>query len=214
MKQGLDNILQREQAEYLDQLLGHRSDVFQSLEADAEQNNVPIVDPELGRFLQIAALAIGARRVLEVGTATGYSGLYFLSVLPDDGELVTIDVSAERQQIARDHWRQAGVAARATTLLGPALDMLPTVKGPFDLLFLDAIKSEYQRYLDLALPMIRPGGVIIADNVLWGGRVARGEHDGDTDALRAFNSYALEHPALHVTIVPLGDGIVYGVKRA
>ena len=210
---GVDSILRQEQAEYLESLLPERDEVFQSLEADADQNSVPIVDPELGRFLQIAALSVGARRVLEIGTATGYSGLHFLQVLPADGELVTIDVSEERQRIARDHWRQAGVSERATTLLGPAIDLLPTVEGPFDLLFLDAIKSEYRRYLDLALPLLRPGGLVIADNVLWGGRVARGEHADDTDALRAFNAYAMEHPELLSIILPLGDGVLYAVKK-
>jgi caffeoyl-CoA O-methyltransferase len=213
MKQGVDNILHQEQAEYLEQLLEARGEIFQSLEQNAQEHNVPIVDPELGRFLQIAALSVGARRVLEVGTATGYSGLHFLSVLPADGELVTIDISEQRQQIARDHWRQAGVSARATTLLGPALEVLPTVEGSFDLLFLDAIKTEYRQYLDIGLPRVRAGGLIIADNVLWGGAVARGARDEETNALRDFNTYAMSHPQLHAIVLPLGDGILYAVKR-
>ena len=83
----------------------------------------------------------------------------------------------------------------------------------FDIVFLDAIKSEYRRYLDLALPKLRPGGLLIADNVLWGGRIARGEHDADADALRAFNAYAMAHPELHAIILPLGDGVLYAAKR-
>jgi caffeoyl-CoA O-methyltransferase len=213
MKQGADTILHREQEEYLAGLIPPRDEVFASLEADAAQHDVPIVDPELGRFLQVAALTAGARRILEVGTATGYSGLHFLRVLPADGELVTIDVSEERQRIARDHWRRAGVSERATTLLGPAIELLPGIEGPFDIVFLDAIKSEYGRYLDLALPKLRPGGLLIADNVLWGGRIARGEHDADADALRAFNAYAMAHPELHAIILPLGDGVLYAAKR-
>ncbi len=213
MKQGADTILHREQEEYLAGLIPPRDEVFASLEADAARHDVPIVDPELGRFLQVAALAAGARRILEVGTATGYSGLHFLRVLPADGELVTIDVSEERQRIARDHWRRAGVSERATTLLGPAIELLPGIEGPFDIVFLDAIKSEYGRYLDLALPKLRPGGLLIADNVLWGGRIARDEHDADADALRAFNAYAMAHPELHAIILPLGDGVLYAAKR-
>jgi caffeoyl-CoA O-methyltransferase len=214
MKQSVDAIVQREQALYLESLLPERDAVAQSLEGDADTHGVPIVDPEVGRFLRIAAMSIGARRILEVGTATGYSGLHFLQALPIGGELVTIDISAERQQLAREHWERAGVQASATTRLGPALEVIPTLEGPFDLLFLDAIKSEYSRYLDLALPLVRTGGLIIADNVLMGGRVAAGERDDDIDALRAFNAYTMEHPALLSVILPLGDGLLYAVKTA
>ncbi len=212
MKRSVDGILHADQAEYLDRLLPERDEVARALEADAGRNDVPIVDPEVGRFLQLAALSIGARRVLEVGTATGYSGLHFLRALPPDGELVTIDVDAERQRTARDYWRQAGLADQARMVLGPALEVIPTLAPPFDLVFLDALKPEYQGYLDLSLPLLRRGGLVIADNVLWGGDVARGEHDEDTDALRAFNAYAMRHPQLLSVILPLGDGLLYAVK--
>ena len=214
MKGVIDAILHREQAEYLERLVPERDEVARALEADADLNNVPIVDPEVGRFLHIAALSINARRVLEVGTATGYSGLHLLRALPVGGELVTIDISADRQRIARDHWREAGVADRATFLLGPALEIIPSATGPFDLLFIDAIKTEYQGYLDLALPKLRLGGIVIADNVLWKGRVALGDRDADSDALRDFNAYAIGHPQLTATVLPVGDGLLYGVKTA
>ena len=212
MKDSSDAILRPEQAAYLESLLPERDEVARALEANADQDGVPIVDPEVGRFLQIAALSINAQRILEVGTATGYSGLHFLQALPANGELVTIDVDDARQRMARDHWRQAGVSAQATTLLGPALDVLPTLSGPFDLLFLDAIKDEYQRYLDLALPMLRTGGLVIADNVLRAGKVATGEPDENAEALRAFNSYAMAHPQLLALVLPVGDGVLYAVK--
>ncbi len=212
MKAAPDAILQREQAEYLDQLLPPRDEIARSLEDHARRNNVPIVDPEVGRFLQITAHAMGAQRILEVGTATGYSGLHLARGMAPDGELVTIDVDQERQRIARDHFRQAGVVDRVTFMLGPALDVIPTVQGPFDLLFLDAIKTEYRAYLDLALPMLRTGALIIADNVLRAGQVARDEHDETLDALRDFNRYTLTHPQLMALILPLGDGLLYATK--
>lgn len=215
MKLALDAILHRKQAEYLDSLLPARDPVARSLEADAAAHDVPIVDPEVGRFLQIVALSIGAQRILEIGTATGYSGLHLLRALPGDGELVTIDVDETRQRIARDHWHEAGVAEKATLVLGPALETLPTIDGPFDLVFIDAIKTEYQAYLDLALPKLRAGGLVIADNTLQGGKVAKNkEDDASTVAVLAFNAYVMEHPELLSLILPLGDGLLYAVKVA
>jgi predicted O-methyltransferase YrrM len=212
MKAAADAILRTEQAAYLQQLLPPRDAVLQRLEADAAQNNVPIVDPETGRFLEITARAIHARRVLEVGTATGYSGLHLLRGMATDGELVTIDVDEQRQYTARQIWQQAGVAARTTLVHGAALDVLPTLQGPFDLLFLDAIKQEYRAYLDQALPLLRVGGVLLADNVLRAGKVAGDEPEEMLDALRDFNKYTMRHPQLLALVLPLGDGILYATK--
>jgi len=213
MKAAADAILRTEQAAYLQQLLPTRDAVLQQLEADAAQHDVPIVDPEIGRFLEISARALNARRVLEIGTATGYSGLHLLRGMAADGELVTIDVDEQRQQTARRMWQQAGVASQVTLVRGAALDMLPTLQGPFDLLFLDAIKQEYRAYLNQALPLLRVGGVLLADNVLRAGKVAGGERDSMLDALRDFNQYAMGHPQLTALVLPLGDGLLYAVKH-
>lgn len=212
MKAAADAILRSEQAAYLEQLLPPRDEIARHLEEDAERNAVPIVDPEVGRFLEITARGIGAQRVLEIGTATGYSGLHLLRGMAGNGELVTIDVDPQRQQIARDHFRQAGVVDQVTFMLGPALDILPTLQAPFDLVFLDAIKTEYRDYLELALPLLQVGGIVLADNVLRAGRVAQDEHDEATDALREFNQYAMQHPRLTALVLPLGDGLLYAVK--
>jgi predicted O-methyltransferase YrrM len=211
MKAAADAILQTDQAAYLEHLLPPRDAVARQLEDDAARNDVPIVDPEVGRFLEITARAIGAARVLEIGTATGYSGLHLVRGM-GAGEFVTIDIDAARQQTARDHFRQAGVVDHVTFLLGPALHIIPTLHGPFDLVFLDAVKTEYRAYLDLALPLLRVGGVVIADNVLRAGKVARDEHDAMLDALREFNQYAVHHPQLTALVLPLGDGLLYAVK--
>jgi caffeoyl-CoA O-methyltransferase len=213
MKQASDAIIRPEQAAYLERLLPPRDAVASALEANAAQHDVPIVDPEVGRFLEITARALGARRILEIGTATGYSGLHLLRGLAGDGELVSIDVDPERQRTAREHFAQAGLAEQATLLLGPALDHLPRLSGPFDLVFLDAIKTEYCQYLDLALPLLRPNGVVIADNVLRAGQIALDEHDETLDAIRVFNTYAMGHPQLLTLILPFGDGLLYAVKR-
>jgi predicted O-methyltransferase YrrM len=191
MKDSIGKILREEQEQYLEALLPARDPVAAAIEADAAKHNVPIVDPEVGRFLYIAARGIQARRVLEVGTATGYSGLWLAR--------------------ARESWAAAGVADRVETICRPALEVLPTLSGPFDLVFIDALKEEYQQCFDLALPLLRPGALVLVDNVLWKGRVATGEHDEETDAIRDFNAYTMTHPRLTTAILPLGDGVLYAV---
>jgi predicted O-methyltransferase YrrM len=208
-----NSILYAEQQQYILSLLPPRRGPAAAQEAYAAAHGVPIVNAETGQFLFVTARAIGARRILELGTATGYSGLHLARALPSDGRLVTIDVDPERQRMARAHWAEAGVADQVETILGKALDVLPTLRGPFDLLFIDAIKPEYRAYLDLALPLLRSGAVVLADNVLWSGRVARGEDDESSNALRDFNRYATSHPRLDAVIVPIGDGVLYGTVR-
>lgn len=214
MKFAADAILRPEQAQYLDSLLPPRDPVALAIEADAHAYDVPIVDPEVGHFLFVAAKSMNAQRILEIGTATGYSGLWLARALGAGGRLITIDVDAERQQTARQSWTDAGVAERVETLLGPALEVIPTLSGPFDLLFLDAIKTEYQGYLDLALPLLRPGAVVIADNTLRAGKVALLEDEPYTNAVRDFNRYAMQHPRLTSVMLPLGDGLLYALVNA
>jgi caffeoyl-CoA O-methyltransferase len=211
MKGNIGAILREEQERYLVGLLPARDPVAAAMEAAAEQSGVPIVDPEVGLFLYLVARSSGARRILEVGTATGYSGLWLARALPPDGRLVTIDVDPERQRQARESWTAAGLADRVETHLGPALDVLPTLAGPFDLVFIDAEKPEYQGYLERALPLLRPGAVILVDNTLWMGEVARGEHTRDADAIRAFNAFVMQHPRITAEVVPVGDGVLYGI---
>ncbi|HUS16465.1 MAG TPA: O-methyltransferase [Chloroflexia bacterium] len=212
MKSNIGAILHEEQERYVESLLPVRDPVAAAVEAAAGgERRVPIVDPEVGRFLYAVARGAASRRILEVGTATGYSGLWLARALPPDGRLVTIDVDPDRQAAARQSWTAAGVADRVELICRPALEAIPMLDGPFDLLFIDALKDEYRGYLDLALPLMRPGALVLVDNVLWGGRVARGEHDKDTDALREFNAYALAHPRLTGVILPLGDGVLYAV---
>jgi caffeoyl-CoA O-methyltransferase len=207
-------ILHLEQEQYLEALVPPRDPVAAAMEAYGHDHKVPIVDPEVGRFLYIAARACRARRILEVGTATGYSGLWLARALPPDGRLVTIDTDPERQRLARESWQQAGVADRVETVVGPALEVIPTLQGPFDLLFIDALKPEYAGYLERALPLLGPGAVVIADNVLWKGQVARGDTDEETAALRAFNAALMVHPRLDATVIAVGDGLLYGVVKA
>ena len=219
MKDRIGLILHPEQEKYLERLLPDQDPLLLEMERFAEVHGVPIADREVATFLEITVRTIGAKRVLEVGTAIGYADIFMARALPPDGKVVTIDVSEEMIGKASDFVKRAGVADRVEFHNGPALTIIPTLGGSFDLVYLDAVKEEYVAYLDLVLPLTRIGGVFICDNVLWKGQVASGRLLADryrrsTEALRAFNDYFVNHPGLLGQILPLGDGLAYGVKVA
>ena len=175
--------------------------------------------PEQGAFLTLFARAVGARRALEVGTFTGYSSVALARALPDDGELVCCDRSAEWTSLAREAWAAAGVAGRVTLRLAPALQTLDALiveggVGTFDLAFVDADKANYPAYHERCLRLIRRGGVVIYDNVLWGGRVAGpGDNTPDTVALRAFNEALARDERIDLSMLPVGDGLTLARVR-
>ena len=175
---------------------------------------IPIVDPLSGRLLQVLVAATRPRRLVEVGTAIGFSTLWMATALPNDGRIQTIDPDRGRTDRARSFWRRAGLEHRIEVINQPALLALPRLAPGIDFAFIDALKPEYLGYLELLLPRIRPGGVIAVDNLLWSGRVAAGDVDENTAALRAFNQRFLGDARLDATIVPVGDGIGVGVVRA
>src|SRR5947199_6512326 len=216
MKAKLDAILQREQAEYLDRLLLPSDDLLAEMEEYAARHRVPIADREVALFVEITARAINARRALECGMAIGYSVIHLLRGMGADGRVITIDPSDEMIRLAEGYLTRAGLREQTQIEKGYALEVIPQLDETFDLLFLDAVKEEYRGYLDLALPKLRIGGVIICDNLLWGGQVA-GEIRSDdqkasTEALREFNKYFVNHPQLRAEVLAVGDGLGYGVK--
>jgi caffeoyl-CoA O-methyltransferase len=186
------------------------------IEAAAGPDDIPILDREAGRVL--TALAAGRRRIVEVGTAFGYSTLCMALGQPTDGTIATIDPDRSRTDRARGWWRQAGIPdGRIVVVNGPALDAFaaadgePALAGPFDLAFIDALKHEYAAYVEAIVPRLAPGALVIADNVLWAGRVSgeRPSSPGDaTDVLRAFDSAVLHDPRFTATILPIGDGLL------
>jgi predicted O-methyltransferase YrrM len=217
MKDQVGLIIHREQEEYLERLLPKRDGLLAEMERYAEANGVPIADPEVAMFLEITVRAIRAKRVLEVGTAIGYADIFMARAMPAGGVVETIDVSDEMVGRAREYVKRAGLAERVEFHRGPALTVIPTLQGPFDLVYLDAVKEEYRAYLDLALPLTRVGGVFVCDNVLWKGQVARGSLLADyyrrsTEALRSFNDYVVHHPQLLAQVLPVGDGLAYGIR--
>lgn len=213
MKHGQASILHPEQAAYLDRLLPPRDPLLREMEEQGAREDVPISDPEVGRLLGVLARATGARRILEIGTAIGYGALCLARGAPE-ALVVTIDKDPGRLATARGYLERAGVAGRVELIEGAALDVLYRLEGPFDLVYIDAVKTEYRRYLDLALPRLRVGGLIVVDNLLWGGLVAAPpeEDDRDADALRAFNGYLMMHPQLQSVVLPLGDGLGLATK--
>jgi predicted O-methyltransferase YrrM len=197
------------------------SPALAAIEAAAAPRHVPIVDRDSGRVL--SALAGGRRRIVEVGTAYGYSTLWLALGQPADGTIVTIDPDRERTDLARGWWRQAGIDdARITIVTAKALDAFgageATLAGPFDLAFIDALKPEYGAYLDALLEgRLAPDALVLADNVLWSGRVSGArpttERDEATAALRAFCERVLGDPRFTATILPVGDGLLAATWR-
>jgi len=212
MKARVDAIIHREQADYLDQLLSQNDPLLAEMEAYAAEHRVPIADREVARFLEITARITGARKALEIGMAIGYSVVHLVRGMGQGGLLVTIEPSEEMIERATGYLERAGLLDRVRIERGKALDVMPNLDETFDLLFIDALKEEYWEYLDLGLPRLRTGGVVIVDNLLWGGKVAGDDDETSTVALREFNPYFINHPQLLAELLSVGDGLGYAVK--
>ncbi len=174
------------------------------------------IAPEQGAFMSWLARTLGAKRVVEVGTFTGYSTLCLARGLPDDGRVLALDVSREWTEIGRRHWEKAGVAHKIELRIGPALETLRALprEAVFDLAFIDADKTGYAGYVEEILTRLRKGGVILVDNVLWGGAVVdAGRQDADTLAIRAFNDSMAHDPRVDAVMIPLSDGLSLLRKR-
>lgn len=213
MKAKLDAIIQHDQAQYLDQLHTQPDPLLAEMEAYAAEHRVPIADREVSRFIEITARVTGARKALEIGMAIGYSVIHLARGMGEQGRVVTIDPSDEMIGKASGYLERAGVRDRVEIKKGKALEVMPTLTETFDLLFIDAVKEEYVQYLDLGLQRLRTGGVVIVDNLLWGGKVASDDAESSTVALREFNCYFVNHPQLLAEVLPVGDGLGYAVKR-
>jgi predicted O-methyltransferase YrrM len=199
--------------DYLEGIHPPMSPVLEEMLKSGRAEGVPIVNPATGRLLRVLVAAMAPKRVVEIGTAIGFSTLWMASALPPGGRIDTIDPDRSRTDRARKYWLRAGVTDRVRVVNEPALRVLPRLAAGIEFAFIDAVKTEYSAYLDALLPKMAPGGMITVDNVLWSGRIAAGEHDENTDALRAFNEKFLGHEQLQATIVPVGDGVGIGVVR-
>lgn len=202
--------------DYLHRLHPAPDRVTDELEARGHEKEIPIVDRATGRLLSVLATALPARSILEIGTAYGFSTLWLAKGQPADGRIITIDPDVERTTIARSFWDRAGVGERITVINEPALGALPKLAGrQFDLVFIDALKEEYPDYLQAALPLLRVGGLVLVDNLLWHHRAAQPPASDDpltTQTIRRFNEQFVTLPQLNATIIPVGDGVGVGVK--
>lgn len=201
-------------SDWIESLAGPLHAAFEAIEAAAAPTGIPILDRDAGRVL--ALLAADRRRICEVGTAIGYSTLWMALAQPTGGTIVTIDPNAERTTDAREYWRSADISDDQINVVNaPALDAFasadPALTGPFDMVFIDALKNEYARYLEALMPRLEPGALIVADNVLWSGRTSgfRPAAAGDgTAELRTFCEWVLGDRRFSGTILPVGDGLL------
>ena len=177
------------------------------------------IAPEQGHFLRLLIRLTGATRCLEVGTFTGYSALVTASALPPEGRLICCDISKEYTDIALRYWDEAGLTHKIALRLGPALDSLSDLldtdgRGSFDFALIDADKENYVSYYERCMELIRPGGLIAVDNVLWGGAVIdRARVDADTKGVRAFNEHVCTDSRVTAAMVPIGDGLTLAMKN-
>ncbi len=176
------------------------------------------IAPEQGQFMALLLKLTGARRYLEVGTFTGYSALVCALAMPGDAQLYALDISEEWTAIARRYWQQAGVAERINLKLGSAAEtmqsMLPEEQNSFDAIFIDADKTGYAAYIQYGFELLRPGGLLMLDNVLWGGSVIDpSADDEDTVAIRRVNEAMAADDRFDISLVPIGDGLTLAVKR-
>jgi caffeoyl-CoA O-methyltransferase len=201
---------------YLSRLHREPPALLLECEQQAAYDRIPIVDRTVGRMLSVLVHCMQANRVLEIGTAYGYATLWMALALPPAGRIWTIDPDAERTQVAASFLERAGKIDVVEIVNQPALEVLPTFWGRnLDIVFIDGLKTEYEAYLDLCLPMLKRSGLIVVDNLLWGGEAADepSAHDSaDLKALRAFSKTFLSHPQLDATIVPIGDGLGIGAR--
>ena len=177
------------------------------------------IAPEQGQFMALLVQISGARKILEIGTFTGYSALCMAQAMPADGRLICCDLPGEYNSIAERYWHDAGVAERIDLRLAPALETLSALERggqseSFDLIFIDADKANYRVYLEHALVLVRQGGLILFDNVLWSGRVLeQSPESADTRAIQALNRGLLRDSRIDLSLLPLGDGLTLCRKR-
>src|SRR5579863_2931943 len=199
---------------YIYSLLPPRDEVLGEMEAAAAKRNIPIVGPAVARVLHQLSLISGAKTVFEMGSAIGYSTIWWARAVGDGGRVIYTDGDRKNAEEARGYFDRAGVASRINMATGDALELLSEHKQEFDIIFNDVDKEDYPRVFKLALPRLRKGGLFVTDNVLWSGRVAKKTPpDASTKAIMEFNRLLYNSPDLFTTILPIRDGVAVAIKR-
>jgi predicted O-methyltransferase YrrM len=200
---------------YVEQHTTAENDVLQQLN---RETNAKVMMPRMisghlqGRFLAMMSKMINPKTILEIGTYTGYSGICLAEGLLEGGTLHTIDINEELEDLVRGYFDKAGITEKVQYHIGNALEIIPTLKGPFDLVFIDADKINYANYFDQVIDKVNIGGYILTDNVLWSGKVLDTKQDKDTAAIVAFNKKVMEDPRVETVLVPIRDGILIARK--
>lgn len=198
-------------------------EILQELRAENNQHPMAVMQiaPEQGQFMGLLVQLLGVKKALEVGVFTGYSSLIVAMAMPADGQLIACDISDEYTAMARKYWEKAGVAHKVDLRIAPALDTLEQLiteghSNSFDFAFIDADKSNYDNYYERALQLVRPGGLIAVDNVLWSGRVAEPteQQDNRTKRIHALNEKIHGDERVSMSLVPIADGLMLAMKRA
>jgi predicted O-methyltransferase YrrM len=199
---------------FLYDVLPPRDPVLSAMEAEAKKRHIPIVGPAVGRLLHQYALITGAKRVFELGSAIGYSTIWFARALPANGKVWYTDGDPANAKEAKGWFAKAKVSKKVEVLTGDALDQLDSVKGSFDIIFCDIDKHGYPDAFKRAIPRLAKGGLFIADNTLWGGRVAQPDigDDENTRGVRVLDKLLFESKSLLTTLVPLRDGVAVALK--
>ncbi|MEG4074866.1 class I SAM-dependent methyltransferase [Microcoleus sp. Pol14C2] len=214
---GLENQLY----DYLLSISLREPDILASLREETAKHPMAQMQiaPEQGQFMELVVQLMGATKTLEIGVFTGYSSLCVALALPSNGQIIACDVSEEYTAIARRYWEAAGVANKISLQLGPAINTLDKLiaegqAGTFDFAFIDADKENYEAYFERSLQLVRNGGLIVIDNVLWSGRVADPQvQDESTTAIRTFNDKLRNDPRVTLSVVPIADGLTLALKR-
>ncbi|MGA2978621.1 MAG: O-methyltransferase [Terriglobales bacterium] len=199
--------------DYLYAMLPARDEVLAEMELEASKNNVAIVGPAVARVLYQLAAISGAKKIFEMGSAIGYSTIWWARAVGDGGRVIYTDGDPKRAEKARRYFDRAGVNQRITVRVGDALEFLSEEKEQYDIIFNDVDKIDYPRVFRLALPRLKSRGLFITDNVLWSGKVGKPEPDAQTKAILEFNKLICESKDLFTTILPIRDGVAVCVKK-
>lgn len=200
--------------DYLYSIIPARDEVLAQMESEAATRNIPIVGPVVARVLHQLALMIQAKHIFEMGSAIGYSTIWWARAVGDGGRVFYTDGNRKNADEARGYFERAGVAAQITIRVGDALELLSEQNGEFDIIFNDIDKEDYPRAFRLAIPRLRKGGLFVTDNVLWSGKVAeKNPAEASTRAILEFNRLLFASPELFTTILPIRDGVAVAIKK-
>ncbi len=213
----MSHSLSQRYRDYVGELFAREDATLRYVRQQTAARGLPQIslEPNEAKLLQLLVRLSGAVRVVEVGTLAGYSGICIARALPEQGQLITIEVSSLHAEVARAHFEYAGLSDKVTVMQGAGVQVLPGLAkdAPYDLMFIDADKGNYHNYLDWAADNLRVGGAVVADNAFWGGRIFDPKTDDD-QAMVAFNQTLADHPQFDSAIIEVGDGIALGVKTS